>query len=131
MLLVVDTSVILAVLLNEPDKEALIIQTAGTELVAPASLHWEIGNAFSAMLKRKRLTIEEVRKALQSYEQIPIRLVEIDIGEALTIAAHQGIYAYDAYFIVCALQLASAIITLDGRLATAARKLGIEVVEVS
>lgn len=130
MLLVADTSVILAVLLNEPDKETLIKQTSGTELAAPASLHWEIGNALSAMLKRKRLTLEEARKALQSYEQIPIRLIEVGLEEALTVAAHGDIYAYDAYFIVCALQLSSAIITLDGELSAAAKRLGVEVVEV-
>lgn len=131
MLLIADTSVILAVLLNEPDKEILISQTAEAELAAPASLHWEIGNALSAMLKRKRLTIEEAHKALQSYEQIPLRLVEIGLGEALAISANQGIYAYDAYFIVCALQLSSAIITLDGGLSAAAKRLGIEVMEVT
>lgn len=131
MLLVADTSVILAVLLNEPDKETLIVQTAGVELAAPASLHWEIGNALSAMIKRKRLTIEEARKALRSYEQIPIRLIEVELDEALAIAAHQDIYAYDAYFIVCARQLSSAIITLDGGLSAAAKRLGVKVVEVT
>lgn len=131
MLLVTDTSAILAVLLNEPDREVLIAKSAGAELAAPASLHWEIGNALTAMLRRKRLTIEEARIVLGSYRQIPLRLVEVGLEEAVSLAAQLGIYAYDAYFIVCAQKLSAAILTLDDGLAAAARRLGVEVVEVT
>ena len=61
MNLVVDTSVIIAVIANEPEKPALVARTQGTELFAPRSLHWEIGNAFSAMLKRQRITLEQAQ----------------------------------------------------------------------
>jgi predicted nucleic acid-binding protein len=47
---VVDTSVIIAVIVNEPSKPALIRATQGVDLLAPSSVHWEIANAFSAML---------------------------------------------------------------------------------
>ena len=40
---VIDTSAIIAVLLSEPERAALIRATKGAELVAPASVHWEIG----------------------------------------------------------------------------------------
>ena len=56
MRLAVDTSVIIAVIGNEPEKPALIAATQGYDLVAPRSLPWELGNAFSAMLKRNRIT---------------------------------------------------------------------------
>jgi predicted nucleic acid-binding protein len=55
--IVVDTSVIIAVISNESQKDRLIELTKGADLVAPPSVHWEIGNAFSAMLKRGRLTL--------------------------------------------------------------------------
>lgn len=131
MLLIVDTSVILAVLLNEPSKDALIEQSTGAELVAPAALHWELGNALSALLKRKRLTFDEVQQVIQSYQQIPIRLLDVALEEALTIAAANRIYAYDAYFVVCAQRLSAALITLDGGLMTAARASNVEVIEVT
>ena len=73
-------------LVNEPIKERLIAQTARADLLAPHSVHWEIGNAFSAMLKRKRIRIEQVLKALRSYRQIPIRFVDVELDEALRIA---------------------------------------------
>lgn len=55
MEIVVDTSVIIAVIVDEPEKARLIESTKGASLIAPGSLYWEIGNAFSAMLKRKRI----------------------------------------------------------------------------
>lgn len=61
MKLVVDTSVILAVLLNEPHRQKILDITKGAELYAPASLHWEIGNAFSAMFKQNRLTLDQAQ----------------------------------------------------------------------
>ena len=54
MSLVVDTSVIISVLLNEKSKSKLIKITKGENLIAPSALYWEIGNAFSAMFKGKR-----------------------------------------------------------------------------
>ena len=49
MNIVIDTSVVISVITNEKHKNELIKKTAGTNLVAPSSLHWELGNAFSAM----------------------------------------------------------------------------------
>jgi len=58
MEVIADTSTIVAVILNEPEKERIISQTVGyKEIIAPESVIYEIGNAFSAMLKRKRLNI--------------------------------------------------------------------------
>jgi len=36
-------------------------------------LHWEIGNAFSAMLKRQRITPEQAKTAVEIYGQILLR----------------------------------------------------------
>ena len=48
--IVVDTSVIISVITNEKHKAQLIKITKGEEFLAPKSLHWEIGIAFTAML---------------------------------------------------------------------------------
>ena len=57
--IVIDTSAIIAVIANEPEKEALVELTTGADLIAPRSVHWEIGNAFSAMLRRERIKVEQ------------------------------------------------------------------------
>jgi hypothetical protein len=56
MNLVVDTPVIITVIVNEPEKAALVAQTQGADLFAPRSLYWEVGNAFSAMLNASPLS---------------------------------------------------------------------------
>ena len=70
---VVDASVLLAIVTNEEDKPALIRATIGADLLAPASVTWEIGNALSAMLKRERITLDEGQRALAACEAIPVR----------------------------------------------------------
>lgn len=101
--LVADTSTIIAVIANEPEKSLLIAKTQGYDLIAPRSLYWEIGNAFSAMIKRGRATLEQAATAIEIYEQIPIRLVDVDLKQALEIVDKHKVYAYDAYMIACAL----------------------------
>ncbi len=111
MPIVVDASVIIAVIANEPEKDTLIRLTQGADLIAPRSIHWEIGNAFSAMLKRNRVTVEQVLKAIEAYAKIPIRYVEVELEKSLEIADTLGIYAYDAYLIRCALKYRSPLIS--------------------
>ena len=45
MEIVVDTTVIIAVITNEATKQRLVDMTRGADLVAPASMPWEVGNA--------------------------------------------------------------------------------------
>ncbi len=74
MNLVIDTSILIAVIANEPVKGKLTAVTQQADLIAPGSVHWEVGNALSAMMRRKRISGEQAAKALLSYQQIPIRL---------------------------------------------------------
>lgn len=128
--IVVDTSVIIAVIANEPEKPALITVTAGANLLAPLSQPWEIGNAFSAMLKRGRISLEKANQAIEIYEQIPLTLVDIDLAQTLIWADRLKIYAYDAYFIVCCLEQNCPLLTLDSGLSYAAKNAGVTVLEV-
>ena len=113
MHIVVDASVIIAVIADEPENDTLIRLTEGADLVAPRSIHWEIGNAFSAMFKRKRVTVEQALKAIKAYRKIPIRYVDVELEQALEIANALGIYAYDAYLIRCAQKYRSPLLSLD------------------
>ena len=130
MKFVVDASVIIAVIANEPEKEQLIEITKGADLLAPSSIHWEIGNAFSAMIKRRRVSLEQALDAIEIYRQIPIRFTEVELENTLAIVAELGIYAYDAYLLRCAIKYQTALITLDRKLAQVAQEINIDVVEV-
>ncbi len=127
---VVDASAIIAVIANEPEKDKLIEITEGADLLAPASIHWEIGNAFSAMLKRKRITLMQALEALEIYKEIPIRSTDVELEDTLAIVDKYEIYAYDAYLIRCAIKYDATLITLDKRLAQVAKEMNVEVVEV-
>ena len=131
MNLVVDTSVIIAVITNEEHKNQLIAVSKGTDLIAPSSIHWEIGNAFSAMFKRNRITLKQAKSALEAYNKIPIRFYDLRLSAALEVAHRFNLYAYDAYLIVCALKHNSPIVSLDDGLLDAAHKAGAETVEVN
>jgi predicted nucleic acid-binding protein len=128
--IVIDTSALIAVLTAEPARDRLIARTQGAELLAPGSVHWETGNALSALLKRRRLKLAEVQAALAAYAMIPIRLVEVELGAALELADRFGLYAYDAYLMACALRHGAPLLTLDPRLGRAAHEAGVRVLEL-
>jgi len=127
---IIDTSVIIAVIVNEPAKSAIIQTTQGTDLLAPLSVPWEIANAFSAMFKRKRLNLDDALKALEIYKQIPIRFVEVELEESLRIAHQLNIYAYDAYLIRCAQKYNAQLLSLDEALLKLAEQIGVKVIKV-
>ncbi len=128
---VVDTSIIISVIANERHKNKLIELTESADLTAPSSLHWEIGNAFSAMMRRKKVSRQKALAAVASYREIPIRFSDIELETALELSANLNIYAYDAYVIGCALKHKYPILTLDKGLMDAARKAGAIIKEVT
>lgn len=128
--IVIDTSALIAVIVAEPERDRIVEITAGHGLIGPSCLPWEVGNAFSAMLKQHRLPLEEVRRGLEIFQSIPLRYVQADLSNSLAIANKTNLYAYDAYFLECALRHAAPLLTLDRRLSRAAQGLGVTLLEV-
>lgn len=129
MSIVADTNTFIAVAFNEPERERMIQITEGQNLIAPDVLPFEIGNALTAMMKKKLLKKEEVESAWEVIQQIPVDLRQIDIKLALRIAVKFNLYAYDAYFLKCAESLRCPLLTLDSRMQRIARVMGIRVLE--
>jgi predicted nucleic acid-binding protein len=130
MQIVIDPSAILAVLLNEPERDALIRATRLSTLITPASTPWEIGNALIAGFRRRRLSQDDVSAAWDSFEGISLRLVEVDISRALVTAAKHALYAYDAYVLELADARRAPLLTLDQTLAHAAKQAGVALLEI-
>lgn len=124
-----DTNIFLAVVLNELEKDNIIRLTSEANAISPEILPYEIGNALTAMVKRKQLTHDEALSAFEATNSIPVRLVSVDIQQALKLALKYNIYAYDAYFLQCAKHLSCPLITLDKRMRDIAYDLNIEVME--
>ena len=130
MYLTIDTSALIAVIGNDESKAKIVEITANYSLYAPVSVHWEIGNAFSAMFKRQKTSIEIAKLALKAYQEIPIKFIDVPLEQALELSYSQKIYAYDAYLIQCAQQTSTSLLTLDKGLKTVAKNIGIQVLEV-
>ena len=129
MKIVADTNTFIAVALNEPEKNTIIRLTAGCDLIAPEVLPFEVGNALSAMAKKNILATNELISAWEMVQRIPVELCRVDIKSALEIALKFNIYAYDAYFLECAVSLRSPLITLDLGMKRVALKIGITILE--
>ncbi len=128
--IVIDTSALVAVILGEPERERIIELTASHKLIGPGSIPWEVGNAFSAMLKQDRLSIEDAQKGLAIFEEVPIQLSKPNFAHSLAIAHQANIYAYDAYVLDCAIRHKAPILTLDRKLIMTAIDLNAAVLEV-
>ena len=129
MKIIADTNTFIAVALNEPEKGKIIGLTEGHDLIAPDVLPFEIGNALTAMMKKNALKKEEVVSAWEIVQQIPVDLRHTDIKSALSIAIKFNLYAYDAYFLECAENLRSPLLTLDIGMQRVAREIGISILE--
>jgi predicted nucleic acid-binding protein len=131
MVITIDTSALLAVLLNEEHKAAIIDATKGHDLQAPESLDAEVGNALSAMFKRDRISIETAGKVVKQFNEIPIRRTKLRLQEALLMAQNYNMYAYDAYVLDCARQYRSPLLSLDNKLVEIGKELELTLLEVS
>ena len=130
MRIVVDTSTVIAVVVGEAEKAKLIELTKDATIVAPPSIDWEVGNAFTAMLKRSRITLEQAIEAIGVYQEISLEIVEIDLKKAVRLAGKHNIYAYDAYILQCAIEHDLPLISLDQDMINVAKQEGVQVLEV-
>lgn len=128
--IVIDTSALLAVIVGEPERDRIVELTSGHALIGPGAIPWEVGNAFSAMLKQRRVTLAEAQEGMRIFHTIPLRFVKVDMVRALSLAHDAGLYAYDAYFLDCAVRHAAPLLTLDHGLTKAAKEIGLRLMEV-
>ena len=129
MEIVVDASIFIAVLINEPTKKWIVSKTHSADVLAPHSLRFEIANALSKLVRRDLLAPELAQTAWSMSLGMPVQLKQIDIGAALRIASSLKIYAYDGFMLQCAREASAPLLTLDKRLRKEALGLGIVVLE--
>jgi len=130
MRIVTDTSVFLAVALNEPEKARLIEITTGHDLIAPDILPFELGNALSSLCRRKRICADDSLIIWDILMDIPVELKPIEIRSAVELATQNMIYAFDAYFLECSLHWRCPLLSLDKKLKAIAISKNIEVLEI-
>jgi len=130
MRLVIDASAVIAVLLDESLGKRIIKVTRGAEVISPATLPWEVGNALVANVRKKRLQADQAVEATKNFELMDIRLMEVNLEESVVLANRLNIYAYDAYVLCCAQSLKLPLLSLDTQMVQLSSELGIRTMEV-
>jgi len=127
--ILIDASAIMAIILNEPNREKVVNLTRNTVLLVPEVSSFEVGNALINLCRRDKITKEELLEAYRNYTLIPLRTIKIDIEKALEIACKYGIYAYDAYYLEIAYRLKLSLVTFDESMKKVGANLKIDILE--
>lgn len=122
--LVVDCSVIVASLFDEPDADAATQALRSHALHAPALLPFEFANVARSK-SRAGAPQARVQAALQTFDDLRIELHPLPAARLHALALSSGLTAYDAAYLTLAVSLGAPLLTLDQKLAdAAARALG-------
>lgn len=118
--LVVDCSVLSAVLFEEETRDDALLMLSGKSLHAPVLLDHEI---VSVALKKARGGWPEaaIALALSDYAQQEIDLHRVEVQAQHQLAVRYRLSAYDAAYLCLAAELMAPLATFDEKLAAAAR----------
>jgi predicted nucleic acid-binding protein len=117
--LVVDCSVLSAVLFEEPMRDEALRQMAGRTMHAPSLLDHEIANVATKKMCQK-WPADSVDMALADYAEQDIALHRVDVAQQVALALRYGLSAYDAAYLWLAAELKAPLATFDRKLGTAA-----------
>ena len=105
------------------------ILKGSVELVVPALWHYEINNLLRSAHRRKRLTEEDAREALETLNQVPLVIEDLPEGPAkkrmLHLALQFDLSSYDAAYLELADRHKIPLHTADTKLKAAAKQLGL------
>ncbi len=119
--LVVDCSVLAAVLFDEPERETAALAMAGKELFAPDLLRHEI---VSVALKKAAAGHDELaQQALADLAELRLTRCTVDAEAQFELAGRAGLTAYDAAYLQLALELRAPLATFDRKLGKAAAEI--------
>jgi predicted nucleic acid-binding protein len=124
--IVVDTSIVLKWVLDEPDSAtalALLTEWINKEIVvrAPALLTYEVANALFQRVRKREMTADEARQALEDvlFPELILNFVEYTelSKRAILLAQQYNLPAtYDAHYLALAEQVKCEYWTADTRL---------------
>ena len=118
--LVVDCSVLAAVLFDEPNRETAALAMAGKELFAPNLLDHEMVSV--ALKKSQAGSKPNAGQLLKDLLELRVTRVEINIEKQFALARKFGLSAYDAAYLQLAIDLRAPLATFDQKLSAAANK---------
>jgi predicted nucleic acid-binding protein len=118
--IVVDCSLLAAILFNEPSQGEALKLLSGKSLHAPNLIDHEIISV--AVKKSGARTRDLIRRGLDVYRKLRLARHSIDHQAQFELALSQKISAYDAAYLQLAVSLNAPLATYDRVLASAARE---------
>ena len=121
MSIVVDSSVVLAALLDTGDNGVWaekILEQDG--LYAPGLLHVESANVLRRLERGKEISAQEAGAAFEELMELNVELYEFEPFAQRVWELRHNVTSYDGWYVALAEALNSPLATLDGRLVTAA-----------
>lgn len=119
--IVVDASVLAAIVFAEPSGPDAHAWTSGRALCAPHLLDTEIANAGLNKLRRRAMSIDAVLAALEGFASVDVQRFLASPGEVVKLAHRYALSAYDASYLWLAGSLNVPLATFDKRLGEAAK----------
>lgn len=117
MTLVVDASVIAAIIFGEPEGSRMVTYLEDETLVAPSLIDFELASIALKKIRRVPQRMPEVIAALERSEGLKIDRVAVPRVDVCSLAAETGLTAYDAAYMWVAMSMNTELVTLDHRLA--------------
>ena len=115
--LVVDASIALKWIVDEDGSDtALTLQ--GSDMIAPALLRLEVGNALRTICARQQVSDAHARELFAFVQSAPVAIVDPDDGlerRALDLALHLGHPIYDCVYLALAERTDRMLVTADRR----------------
>jgi predicted nucleic acid-binding protein len=134
IVVVVDSSVIVAALSpdEKSDKALLDLRAAAAQgMLAPSLLMYELANVIATKRRRGGLDADDHARLNAEVANLPIDLIEPNgagAADLAMLALDLNLSAYDAAYVQLARQRSASLLTLDRRLADAARAAGVPLI---
>lgn len=136
MSFVIDASIVLAWSFEDEQSghaDAVVARLASGPAVAPAIWPLEVANAIAVAERRGRINRSAATRAGEMIAELPVEIQPAALADVLSavvpVAREQGLSVYDASYLALALARGLPLATGDGRLAAAARAVGVPPVE--
>lgn len=118
--LVVDCSVLCAVLFQEVERDEAVARLAGNDLHAPTLIDYEVASVALKKLRQGRRG--DIENGLAQFSAVPLTVHGINRPQTLALAERYALSAYDAAYLWLAADLKSPLVTFDRRLGAAAQQ---------
>lgn len=118
---VVDASAVAAVAFGEAEGEEIQARLSGAHLIAPALLPFELASVCLKKLKRHPASARAILAQWRALRDLPVELCGVDFDAVVRLAQRANLTTYDACYLWLARNRGAPLVTLDARLAAAAR----------